>query len=136
MRKVTERDRPWIISLVSLSFIILQSACTAVMTLSSLRVLIGLTSFAAAAGLREPATGFHADTIRIPMMVIAVAGALTNFYVVWRIRSLRSRPASQWRRPVVSPRRNRSEIIQVFLALLTLILVAAEYMTHLRVHNV
>lgn len=136
MRKVTERHRPWIVSLVSLSFIILQSACTAVMTLSSVRVLIGLTSLAAAAGLRRPPTGFHSDVIRIPMMVIAVVGALINLYVVWRIRSLRSRPASKWRTPVVSPGRNRSEIIQVALALLTLILVAAEYMTHLRVHNV
>ena len=58
--------------MTSLLFILLQSACTAVMAISGVRVIIGLSALAAAAGLNRPATGFHSDAIRIPMMTIAV----------------------------------------------------------------
>jgi len=61
--------RSWIVGFTSLLFILLQSACTAVMAISGLRVLIGLGALAAAAGLHAPATGFHGDAIRIPMIV-------------------------------------------------------------------
>ena len=98
-------------------------------------VVIGLGALAAAAGLGRKASGFHADAIRIPMMLIAVAGSLVNLYVIWRIRSLRARPSSQWRMKPVLPRTRRSENIQIALALVTLALVVAEYLTHRIVHN-
>jgi hypothetical protein len=97
--------------------------------------IIGLGALAAAAGLHRPASGFHADAIRIPMMVLAVGGSIVNLYVIWRIRSLRSRASSQWRAQPVSAKTIRAERFQIALALLTLILVAAEYVTHLIVHN-
>jgi hypothetical protein len=127
--------RSWIIGASSLLFILLQSACTAVMAISGVRVLIGLGALAAAAGLHTPATGFHADAIRIPMMVLAVGGSILNLYVIWRIRSLRSRPSSQWRAQSISAKQRRSENIQIALAVVTLGLVAAEYVTHLIVHG-
>ncbi len=89
--------RTWIVGVTGLAFIVLQSACTAVMAISGIRVIIGLSALAAAAGLHRPAAGFHADAIRIPMMLIAVVGSLVNLYVIWRIRSLRTRASSQWR---------------------------------------
>src|SRR5271156_4581516 len=89
--------RSWIVGVTSFFFILLQSACSAVMAISGVRVLIGLGALAAAAGLNRPAAGFHADAIRIPMMILAVAGSVLNLYVIWRIRSLRARPSSQWR---------------------------------------
>jgi len=125
----------WIVSFTSLMFILLQSACTAVMAISGVRVLIGLSALAAAAGLNRPASGFHADAIRIPMMILAVGGSAVNLYVIWRVRSLRSRPASQWRTQPVPLKQLRSEKIQIALAIVTLVLVAAEYATHLIVHN-
>jgi hypothetical protein len=128
-------QRSWIVGFTSLLFILLQSACTAVMAISGVRVLIGLGALAAAAGLHTPATGFHADAIRIPMMVVAVGGSIVNLYVIWRIRSLRARPASQWRMQPTSAKQKRSENIQIALAVLTLGLVAAEFLTHLIVHN-
>ena len=128
-------QRSWIIGASSLLFILLQSACTAVMAISGVRVLIGLGALAAAAGLHTPATGFHADAIRIPMMVLAVGGSILNLYVIWRIRSLRSRPSSQWRAQPISAKQRRSENIQIALAVVTLGLVAAEYVTHLIVHG-
>jgi hypothetical protein len=128
--------RSWIVGFTSLLFILLQSACTAVMAISGVRVLIGLGALAAAAGLHTPAKGFHADAIRIPMMIFAVGGSIINLYVIWRVRSLRARPASQWRVQPVSAKQKRSENLQIALAIVTLILVAAEYATHLIVHGV
>lgn len=123
--------RRWAIGLTSLFFIALQSVCTIVMALSGVRLLIGLAALAAvAAGAREPAAGFHQDTIRIPMMVFAVIGSFVNLYMVWRIRSLRKRRSSQWRQRPVSHRRLWGEKVQVALAIVTLILVAAEFFAH------
>jgi hypothetical protein len=130
------KPRLWIIAFSSLIFIVLQSACTAVMAISGLRVLIGFGALAAAAGLGRPATGFHMDAIRIPMMILAVAGSFINLYSIWRIRTLRSRASSQWRVLPVTARQRRSENFQILLAILTLGLVIAEYATHLIVHNV
>jgi hypothetical protein len=127
--------RSWVIAVSSFLFIVLQSACTAVMAISGVRVVIGLSALAAAAGLHRPASGFHADAIRIPMMVVAVGGSIVNLYVIWRVRSLRSRPSSQWRVQPVTSRQKRSEALQITLAIVTFVLVAAEYVTHLIVHN-
>jgi hypothetical protein len=125
----------WMLGLTSLFFILVQSACTAVMAISAVRVIIGLTALAAAAGLNRPASGFHGDAIRIPMMAIAVLGSMVNLYVIWRIRSLRSRPSSQWRTTPATPKQKRAEVFQIVLALLTLVLVTAEWVTHQVVHN-
>ena len=135
-RLAAPKQRAWILGATSFMFILLQSACTAVMAISGVRVLIGLGALAAAAGLHRPATGFHSDAIRIPMMSIAVVGSIVNLYVISRIRALRARPSSQWRMQPVSPRQKRNEMLQVALAIFTLLLVAAEYATHLIVHNV
>jgi len=127
--------RSWAVALTSFFFILLQSACTAVMAISGVRVVIGLTALAAAAGLHRPASGFHADAIRIPMMVIALIGSFVNLYVIWRIRSLRSRPSSQWRTSPATPKQKRAEAFQIALAVITLALVLAEWITHRIVHN-
>ena len=135
IKNKTPTGRSWILSITSLLFILLQSACTAVMAISGVRVIIGLGALAAAAGLNRPASGFHADAIRIPMMAIAVIGSFVNLYVIWRIRSLRSRPSSQWRTIPVTPKQKRAEAFQIGLAVLTLALVLAEWITHRIVHN-
>src|SRR3984957_8654985 len=128
--------RSWIVGATSFFFILLQSACTAVMAISGVRVIIGLGALAAAAGLNRPASGFHADAIRIPMMAIAVIGSLVNLYVIWRIRTLRSRPSAQWRTTPVTAKQKRAEAFQIVLAIITLAFGAAEWITHRIVHNV
>ena len=129
--------RTWLVSATSLVFIILQSACTAVIAISGVRVAIGLSALAEATiGIHAPAKGFHQDAIRIPMMILATIGSLINLYVIWRIRSLRARPSSQWRVKSATPKQRRSEILQVALAIVTLALVAAEWITHPMVHRV
>jgi hypothetical protein len=126
-----------LVSMTSLAFIVLQSACTAVMAISGIRVAIGLSGLAAATvGIHAPASGWHRDAIRIPMMIAAVAGSLINLYVIWRIRALRARPSSQWRVQPATPRQRRSESLQITLAVVTLLLVTAEWITHPMIHRV
>lgn len=119
----------------SLLFALLQSLCTAVLTLSGLRVAIGLTALAAAGGTYAPARGFHQDAIRIPMLILAAVGAIVNLAVLAWIWRLRSRPAAQWRRRELSAKERRSERLQVILAVVTLILVGLETWTHPMVHR-
>lgn len=120
----------WLVGAASLGFILLQSACTAIMAVSGLRLLVGLGALAAASGVSGVAGGFHRDAVRIPMMVAATAGSLFNLYILWRVRSLRSRPSSQWRRERVSQSRITSERVQIACAVATLVLVAAELVSH------
>src|SRR5437016_12196380 len=88
---------PKLLNWSSIVFAILQSACTAVIAISGLRVAIGLSALAAAAGIHAPARGFHQDAIRLPMMVWAFLGAVINLYVVGKVSRLRSQPPAQWR---------------------------------------
>ena len=60
---------------VSLIIALAQSLCTAVLTISGIRVAIGLSALAAASGIYAPAKGFHQDAIRIPMLILATVGA-------------------------------------------------------------
>jgi hypothetical protein len=125
-----------LISWTSLVFAVLQSACTAVIAISGIRVAIGLTALAAAAGINAPATGFHSDVIRIPMMLFALLGACVNLYIVGRIRRLRANPASQWRQTPVPKKKLNSERLQIALSIITLLLLLAEWVAHPMIHRV
>jgi fumarate reductase subunit C len=128
--------RTWLVSLTSFIFIVLQSACTAVIAVSGIRVAIGLSALAASLGIHAPTHGFHQNAIRIPMMIVALVGSLVNLYVIWRIRSLRARPSSQWRVQPATVKQKRSELIQIALAIVTLALVASEWILHPMIHQV
>jgi formate hydrogenlyase subunit 3/multisubunit Na+/H+ antiporter MnhD subunit len=119
----------------SLMVAIAQSLCTAVLTISGIRVAIGLTALAAASGIYAPAKGFHQDAIRVPMLILATVGAVVNLAVLAWIRHLRSRPSAQWRRRELSSKEKRSEKLQIAMAILTLILVGLETWTHPMVHR-
>jgi hypothetical protein len=123
------------LSVTSFLFALLQSLCTAVLTLSGIRVAIGLTALAAASGIYAPARGFHQDAIRIPMLILAAAGAVVNLAVLAWIWHLRERPSAQWRKREISKKERRSERLQVALAILTLVLVGLETWTHPMVHR-
>ena len=130
-----QRKRSWLIGLTSFIFILLQSACTAVLAVSGFRLLIGFGSLAAASVIPGFIFFIHTDKIRIPMMVVAVLGSVLNLYVVWKIRSLRARPASQWRVQPVTAKQRRSETVQIVLSILTLLLVAGEILAHQILHG-
>lgn len=129
------RGRSWIIGLTSLFFILLQSACTALMALSGLRLLIGIGSLAAATTGLRLISSIHGVAIRIPMEIFAVLGSVVNLYAIWRVRSLRARSSSQWRITPVSANKKRTESIQITIAVVTLLLVAIEWAFHIHLHH-
>ena len=124
------------VGLTSLFFILLQSACTAFMAISGLRLLIGIGSLAAAtAGMKFLAT-LHGAALRVPMELVAIAGSVVNLYAVRRVRKLRGRSASQWRMKPATVKQLRSESWQIGLAVLTLLLVAVEWGLHVYLHGI
>jgi hypothetical protein len=125
-------ERSWLVAVTAFLFVLLQSVCTAVATLSGVRLLIGAGSLAAAWAGVKYLDAMHGDAIRTPMLAIAVIGSIVNLYIVWRIRSLRARSSSSWRTQPAGPRTLRSENLQIALALLTLVLVGAEMVFHLK----
>lgn len=121
------------VSFASVAMALLQSLCTAVLTINSIRLGIGLAALAAGS-IWEPVRAFHRDAIRIPMLIFAVLGAVVNLAVLGWIWHLRARPEAQWRRQPVSVRQRRSERVQVAMALLTLVLVGSEAWIHAIFH--
>ena len=116
-------------------FAILQSACSAFIALNGARLLIGVGAFAAASGALKLADRMHIDAIRIPMMVLALAGSLLNLVVLWQVWRLRRRPASAWRQMSVPKRKIASEWLQFGLSVLTLFLIAVEFVAHHILHG-
>lgn len=123
------------VGLTSLTFILLQSACTALVAISGLRLLIGVGSLAAAATGLNFLASLHGAAFRIPLEFLAIAGAVVNLFAVRRIRRLRARPASQWRMKPATTKQRRSESWQIGLAILALLLVAMEWGFHLYLHG-
>jgi hypothetical protein len=123
------------VGLTSLFFILLQSACTAFVAISGLRLLIGVGALAAAATGLNFLAALHGAALRIPMEIVAIAGSVVNLYAIRRIRMLRARPASQWRMKPATTKQLRSESWQIGLAVLTLLLVAVEWGFHIYLHG-
>jgi hypothetical protein len=123
-------DKLRIVNWSSLFFAILQSVCSALIALGSVRLLIGIGAFAAASSVLKLADRMHIDAIRIPMMLLALAGSLLNLVVLWQVWRLRRRPASAWRQTAVPKRKIASEWLQFTLSVLTLLLLAAEFVAH------
>lgn len=111
-------------------FAVLQSACSAFIALSGVRLLIGVGAFAFAAGALRFADKIHLDAIRIPMMFLAVLGSVLNLLALRRVWSLRKRTASAWRQRPVPKEKQRAERLQFVISALTLLLVVAETAAH------
>src|SRR5215472_13412120 len=97
---------------------IVQSVCTIFVALSGLRLLLGAAAFASAIGAMQIVERIHVDTIRIPMVMFALAGALFNLVA--------------WRQKPVSRGKFASEGLQLALSLVTLLLLSLESFYHVR----
>ena len=115
-------------------FAVLQSVCSAFIALNGVRLLIGIGAFAAASGALKLADRMHINAIRIPMMLLALAGSVLNFVVLWQVWRLRRRSASAWRQQPLSKQKLASEWLQFSLSVLTLLLLGAEFVAHLILH--
>ena len=111
---------------------IVQSVCTIFAALSGLRLLLGAAAFASAIGAMQIVERIHVDTIRIPMVMFALAGALFNLVALWQVHRLRARSASAWRQKPVSRSKFASEGLQLALSLVTLVLLGLESFYHVR----
>jgi hypothetical protein len=114
----------------ALFFALLQSVCSVFIALGSVRLLIGIGAFAAASSVLKLADRMHIAAIRIPMMLLALAGSLLNLVILWQIWRLRKRSASAWRQQPVSKQKKVSEWFQFALSVVTLLLLAAEFVAH------
>ena len=119
----------------SLVVALLQSLCTAVLTISGIRVAIGLTALAAASGIYAPARGFHQDAIRIPMLALAALGALVNLWSWPGSGICGPGPPRNGAGAKSAAKERRSERLQVALAIVTFVLVGLEVWTHPMVHR-
>lgn len=123
-------NRIKLLSATSLLMAVLQSICTAVLTISGIRLAIGLTAFALSGSIFAPVRWFHQDAIRIPMLALATLGAVVDLAVLAWMRSLRARSSARWRQRERDNKEKRSERLQLALAVLTLILVGVETWIH------
>ena len=124
-----------VIAWSSFFFALLQSICGAVIAINGLRIAIGIGSLAMSTGAGAALIGFHTDAIRVPMIVLALFGSLLNLAILWHVRHLRSRPASQWRQKPLTTRQKRAELAQLVLSLATLVLICVEEYLHFGNHH-
>jgi len=117
----------------SLLFSVLQSICTAIVALNSVRLAIGIGSLAMTTGLGAAMEHFHQITwLRVTLLVSALSGSILTLGIVLRAIRLRNRPAARWRLRPLSSKQKRMELLQVSLSLLTLLLVVVEEYLHFR----
>ena len=132
--KQTSTKSKWI-GWSSLFFAVVQSVCSAFVALSSVRLLIGAAAFSSALGLLKVADKIHFNAIRVPMLLVALAGSLVNLVAVWQVRRLRGRSASAWRQSPLSSKKLNAERLQLTLSILTLVLLAFEYYFHIKLEQ-
>ena len=134
---MAEQRTKWaavLLSWGSLALAVAESVCVAMVGLSGVRVLLGLSSLiAATAG--GPAQGFHRNGLRIPFLVAGTVGALLSLLMVWNEERIRRNPSAAWRIQPLTVQQKRRRRVQAVLAVLTLLLVALEVVTHPWFHH-
>jgi hypothetical protein len=115
----------------SLLFSILQSVCTAIVTINGVRLALGLGSLAMTVGLGATLDRFHSITwLRHSLLFGALFGSTLTLAIQIHAWRLRNRPAAQWRRQLRTNKQKRMDTVQIALSILTLILVAIEEYFH------
>jgi DNA-binding transcriptional LysR family regulator len=109
----------------------IEAVCVFSVAAAKAGVLLG----AAAAITTGWAASLHRDAIRIPVLLIAMAGAGFNLYLIWNRRRLRNRPAAAWRKRPLTKRERLKTALVLWLSLLTLALGAAEIYFHRLLHH-
>jgi hypothetical protein len=118
----------------SLALAAAESLCVFAVGLSGFRVLLGLSSVLVA-GAGGPAQGFHRSALRIPFLAVGAIGALLSLLLLWNEEKIRHNPSAAWRLQPLTPQQRRRRWLQLALALLTLLLVSAELITHPWYHH-
>jgi hypothetical protein len=111
-----------------------ESLCAAAVALSGVRVLLGMGSLIAATAA-GPATGFHREALRVPVLWISGVIAAVNLLLVWNEDRIRRNPAAEWRLQPLTPKQRRQRWIQIVTSVAALLLIAAEVVTHPWFHH-
>ncbi len=110
---------------------ILQALCVVSVAMARAGIVLGAASVTAVTW----ANFFHRDIFRLPILVLAVAGAGFNLYLLWNSRRLRNAPAAAWRkRPLTTGERWRIGLV-FCLSIFTLVTAAAEVYYHRIIHH-
>lgn len=104
----------------------IEAICTFFLAASKLGILVGFTSFLSTVIVSR----YHADRVRVPVLALALAGAITNLVVLWNQRRLRNRPSSVWRMRPTTARQRRRTWFLVGLALAAIALIVGEFWIH------
>jgi ABC-type uncharacterized transport system permease subunit len=122
------------ITVGSLGLAIIQGVCAMAVFLSSISTAIGFSSLVAAT-VAGPATGFHANRFRIPMLAIAGLGAVINLVLLWNAERMRRNPSARWRMRPLARKERLEKWIQLGTSVLTLLLIAGELLAHPLFHH-
>lgn len=128
-----EGGRVWL-TWASFALAAVESLCVAAVGLSGMRVALGLTSLLAA-GAGGPARGFHQNALRIPLLTVGAAGACLTLLLLWNEERLRQNPAAAWRMRPLTKSQRRRRWFHLTVAILTLLLVVGELITHPLFHH-
>ncbi|QHN04297.1 hypothetical protein FTO74_13695 [Granulicella sp. WH15] len=123
---------PVAIAWSSLFFAVLQSICTFFAAVDGIRLTLGISSLLVSASVGNILDRFHADWIRVPMILFALLATSLNLLVLAQVRRLRRRPASQWRQTPPTKKKLRMERMQLLLSVATLFLIGLEEYLHFR----
>lgn len=113
----------------------IQSVCSTFIALHGIRFLVGIGAVILASSAWSLAERLHVNAIRVPMMLIALVGAVLNLAALWQVRRLRHRSASAWRQKPLAPGKRRAEAAQLALSLLTIVLLLAESVAHYKFYH-
>jgi hypothetical protein len=133
-RSVSSKSGAILLAWGSLALAAAESLCVAAVGLSGVRVALGLSSLiAATAG--GPAEGFHRSGLRIPFLVVGTIGALLSLLLLWNEERIRKSSSAAWRMRPLTKQQRRRRWLQLGLAIVTLLLVALELITHPWFHH-
>jgi hypothetical protein len=118
-----------VLTVGSFGFAVIQGVCAAAVFVSGVSTALGFSTLIAATAA-GPATGFHANRFRIPMLALAGAGALVNLFLFWNAERMRRNPAARWRKYPLTRKQRLEKWIQISTSVLTLLLIAGELLAH------
>ena len=127
-------DARRVLTVGSFGLAAVQAVCAAAVFVSGISTALGFSTLIAASAA-GPATGFHANRFRIPMLAIAGAGALVNLFLFWNAERMRRNPAARWRQRPLTRKERLEKWIQVGTSVLTLLLIAGELLAHPLFHH-
>ena len=122
------------ITVGSFGLAIIQGVCATAVFVSGISTALGSLPVAAATAA-GPATGFHANRFRIPMLALAGFGAVVNLFLLWNAERIRRNPAARWRMRPLTRKERWEKRIQLAASILTLLLIAGELLAHPMFHH-